>query len=719
MTEPLLQFLREFVSVFLDAAPYILLGFVVAAVIQVLLPVSLVQKLFGRGKVRSIFAAATLGIPLPLCSCSVLPTAIALRRRGAGKGATASFLVATPETGVDSIALTYGLMDPIMTVFRPLAAMVTAVTAGFAVEAFGGKDKTQTDEEKAAADAEVAEAAEMAKAAKGSAYDALEKEELVADEMAGLTFTQKLRRGFRGAFVELFDETAHWMLAGLVISAFIAVVLPAEIVTRYLSSGAIPILLMLFIGIPLYICASASTPIAAALVLKGLSPGAALVFLLAGPATNVGSLAILRRFLGTRIVTIYLLTIAVLSVALGVLLDGIYAASGIDAAAIASETELLPLWVSVPSAVVFAGLLLISFRRAPAPPEFQAVGRFFERILGFRFTGRLFARLGLAATAVWLVAQCVTIVPPGHRGLITAFGAPAGGARAPGLHVHWPPPIGNAQVVSADGVRRLEIGFRTAPAVTASAAPRAQDLRVLEEESMFLTGDENLIALKCALQFRVTDPERYVWDFDDPESVLRLETIAELLDVIGAFEIDALYTTRRPVVEQAVEEGVRERATRIDLGIEVLGFQIRDVHAPPEVHAAFRDVASAQEDKQTNINQAWRYRDETVTLARGEAARQHEVARSDSLSAVWGAEGESQSLLLQSEAYARSPSGTRNRLYLETVEEVLSRGRKIVRPGWDGSGSIDLWISTGQGGPAPVGEVLRGGDIRRGQRSGE
>jgi membrane protease subunit HflK len=147
--------------------------------------------------------------------------------------------------------------------------------------------------------------------------------------------------------------------------------------------------------------------------------------------------------------------------------------------------------------------------------------------------------------------------------------------------------------------------------------------------------------------------------------------------------------------------------------VEVLRFAIRDVHAPPEVHAAFRDVASAQEDKKTSMNVAYRYLDETVNLARGEAARTVAEAQSFSLGEVHRARGESKSLALRADAYRERRTGTFTRLYLETVEAVLSRGRKIIRPGWEGSGSVDLWISSGSGEPISVGEVLRGGEVRR------
>ncbi|MEZ5063683.1 MAG: SO_0444 family Cu/Zn efflux transporter [bacterium] len=729
----ILRFLRELVAVFLDAAPYILLGFSVAAVIQVLLPVGLVRRLFGKGRVRPILVASALGIPLPLCSCSVLPTALALRKRGASKGATVSFLVSTPETGIDSIALTWGLLDPLMAIFRPLAAIITAITAGFATEALGGTDEEEASrapEDSAPVDVACAcgpEDTEPTRAAHdhgdsshaGHSHDVLEREERAAADLAGRPFRERLRHGFRSAFVELFDETSHWMLAGLVISAVIAVLLPANVVTRYLSSGPVPIFLMLVIGIPLYICASASTPIAAALVIKGLSPGAALVFLLAGPATNIGSLAILSRFLGRRVMVIYLATIAIVSVALGFLLDAVYTAAKIDPSAVAGQVRMLPNWVSWPSAIVFAILLLISFRRSSPPPEFRSIARTLGRWTGFRIGKRGLARLGLALLALWVASRFVVTVPPGSRALVTRFGAPAGEPKGPGLHLRWPAPFGEAQVISADGVRRLEIGFRSGTADAAGAPSGVEDLRTLEEESLFLTGDENLVSTQCAVQYRVPDPARFRWAFSDPDGVLRLETIAALLDVLGQYAIDEVYTTDRRVVEDVVVKDLRRRVETLGLGVEIVGFQMRDVHAPPEVHAAFRDVASAQEDKQTAINVAWRYRDETINLARGEAARQGEVARSDSTSRVLGAAGDSEALVQKASAYRAHPEGTFRRLYLETVEEVLSRGRKIIRPGWQGSGDIDLWISTGKGTPSPAADVVRGGEVRKSQRTEE
>ena len=167
-------------------------------------------------------------------------------------------------------------------------------------------------------------------------------------------------------------------------------------------------------------------------------------------------------------------------------------------------------------------------------------------------------------------------------------------------------------------------------------------------------------------------------------------------------------------MEDLVLAGVRERVARLDVGVEVLRYCLRDVHAPPEVHAAFRDVASAQEDKQTAINVALRFLDESLNLARGEAARQEEDAAAAADGDKLRAEGAARSLRERAGAYEERPVGTFTRLYLETVEEVLAGSRKIIRPGWEGAGDVDLWISTRPGeAPAPIGDIIRGSDVRR------
>ncbi len=727
MTEFLQTFAHELLSIFLDASAYILFGFGVAACIQVLLPMHTVHRLLGKGRVRPIFMASLLGIPLPLCSCAVLPTGLALRRRGASPGATASFLISTPESDVDAIVLTWGLLGPVMAIYRPIAGFVTAIAAGFAADRFvRDDDGTVLPDREAEAAENAARAAARAAAPSQAAgpshvHDKLSEEEPAP--AAAPPLAARLRAGFVPAFKELFDETSHWIFTGLIISALITTLLPTEVITRYLGSGAVPLFVMLFIGIPLYICASASTPIAAALVMKGLSPGAALVFLLAGPATNIGAIAILGRAFGRRFLAVYVGSIAVFSLIFGYLLDVTLERMNWKLAPTLGAAADLPSWLAWPSMLALLVLLAASFRRVAPPKEFRDLGRGITRLLGFELTGGRAARLAGAAAAAALLASCLVVVHPGQQGLVRRFGAPVGAPREEGLHLKLPFPIERAQLVHSAAVRRIEIGFRTPQAAEESTwlSPEGQS-RGFDDEALYLTGDENIVDAKASVQIRIVDPARYLWGFRDPEETIQTLAISELLDVLASRSIDRFYTDARREVERLVTEGLRRRIEAIDLGVEVVHVGILSVHAPPEVHAAFRDVASAQEDKQREVDIAFRYLDETVNLARGEAAARVEAAHGAGTSAVLRAEGDSRSLTERIAAYRARPSGTRTRLYLETVEEVLSRATKIVQPGWGGSGSVDLWISGKNGANVPVTDVIsrqQGSGTRAAPNQGE
>lgn len=328
-------------DILLDASPFILLGFFVAGMVKALLPEDLVARHLGGNDSGSVLKAALFGIPLPLCSCGVIPAAIGLKRQGAGKGATSSFLISTPETGVDSIAVTYALLDPLMTLFRPLGAFVTAVTAGLLENLLPGSDSVR-DDSAGWADA--------------------------ADRASGMPpvrppLGERLHEGLAYAFGEMLGDIGKWLLIGIGIAGVISVLIPAGFIEQHLSGGIVPMLVMLVAGIPLYVCASASTPIAAALVLKGLSPGAALVFLLAGPATNSATMTAVARYLGRRSLAIYLLAIAGCSLLLGLLLDAIYVAAGLNLVAVIGQGgESLPYGVSLGSTVLLLLLLGIQCR---------------------------------------------------------------------------------------------------------------------------------------------------------------------------------------------------------------------------------------------------------------------------------------------------------------------------------------------------------------------
>ena len=280
-------------------------GFLLAGVLAVLVPRQLLTRLVGTGKLKSVLWGSVLGAPLPLCSCGVLPTAVGLRKEGATPGATVAFLVATPETGADSISLTYALTDPLMTVFRPIAGVLTAIVAGILTNLFGVTERPAgvNTENAHAGDGDPGHGHGHAHAHDhGHDHDHHHAEFPQAPTAGGPrraivgTVSRIIRYGFR----DLLDDVAWWLVLGLVLSAIVEVALPANLFEGVWGGGVASMLLMLVLSIPLYTCASSSTPMAAALALKGLSPGAALVFLLAGPATNIGSLVVLLKVLGMR-----------------------------------------------------------------------------------------------------------------------------------------------------------------------------------------------------------------------------------------------------------------------------------------------------------------------------------------------------------------------------------------------------------------------------------
>ena len=304
---------HEALATFLAMSPYLLLGFAVAGLVQVFLePAGLQRWLRGEG-VRPIATAAVLGAPLPLCSCSVIPVASSLRRAGAGKGPTSAFLIATPETGVDSVSVTYALFDPLMAILRPVAAVLSGLVTGLAVGRFARS--ARDDEPRAGLEGEQA-------AGCCATGDGESAGEIVVGEGSAL------RRAVRFAFVDMVDDLAGALLFGILLSALIAAWIPADWFESPLLAGPAGIFVMLLIGVPIYVCAAASTPIAATLLLRGLSPGAVLVFLLAGPATNLATMTVMAKSLGKRALAVHLGVLMLVTLVMGFAANALYAGLG-------------------------------------------------------------------------------------------------------------------------------------------------------------------------------------------------------------------------------------------------------------------------------------------------------------------------------------------------------------------------------------------------------
>ena len=363
MAAHLIQVVMETLGLLMDASVYVLLGLFISGMIRVCLSPDTITRHLGKDRYLSVLKAAFLGIPLPLCSCGVLPAAVSLRKQGANTGATTAFLISTPESGVDSIAITYALLDPIMTVARPVVAFLSAIFAGFS-ENFLSRNTPDPSHTIGAI---------FPMAAACGCDDGCGCNNTAEQE----TFLSKVYSGMQYAFNEVWPDIAVWFMAGMLIAGTISALVPQTVMSTYLGGGISAMLIMLFVSIPIYICATASTPIAAAMILKGASPGAALVFLIAGPATNITALTVLAGVLGKRACAIYLMAISLSAIASAIILDWIYIQLGISAmAAAGSAADIIPFSVKA-FATVFLALLSIR-------PLFNAAGNLIKTIK-FRF----------------------------------------------------------------------------------------------------------------------------------------------------------------------------------------------------------------------------------------------------------------------------------------------------------------------------------------------
>lgn len=325
----------------LESAPYVIIGLILGGVLKMFLSTDYVAHHLGRGRFSSVLKAALFGIPLPLCSCGVLPAAAALKRQGANNGATTAFLIATPESGIDSIAISYALLDPILTVARPVAAFLSALVAG-SLENLLNPPRPQLT-----MFSSIACPVDNCCDGRNCHPELHRRHHTIAEKMAA---------GLRYAAFDIWGDLVGWFLVGALLAGLITSLVPESVMTSYLGGGLTAMLLMLLFGIPLYICATSSTPIAAALILKGVSPGAALVFLLVGPATNITSITVLTGLLGKRATALYLASIASVSTLCGLAVDWLYWTLGIKAQAVVGQAaEIMPVWLQWGAVAVLLG----------------------------------------------------------------------------------------------------------------------------------------------------------------------------------------------------------------------------------------------------------------------------------------------------------------------------------------------------------------------------
>jgi len=384
--EHLTSFIKNFIELSAEASPWLLLGLLIAGLMKAWVPSKILSKHLGKGK-SAVVKAALIGAPLPLCSCGVIPVATELRRSGASAPATASFLVATPETGIDSVSVSYALLGPVFAVYRPFAAIMSAIITGLLVSSVKDEDiklmalepekstsaccsssavkKIQTNSATTCCSAKPTD--EIIKPVPSACCSTSAISSIVETTPIQLplfnNFIEKTKTGVYYAATKLIDDIIVWLAIGLIFAAIVRTFLPEEFLISY-GSGLPAMLLMIAISIPMYICATASTPIAAGFIMAGLSPGTALVFMMAGPATNISTLGVIKNEMGGAVLIRYLLGVGLSALGFATLLDfglNFFAINITDQ--MAHSHEMLPQWFGLTCAALIAFLSIKPLRK--------------------------------------------------------------------------------------------------------------------------------------------------------------------------------------------------------------------------------------------------------------------------------------------------------------------------------------------------------------------
>jgi membrane protease subunit HflK len=499
------------------------------------------------------------------------------------------------------------------------------------------------------------------------------------------------------------DDLTPWLIIGFLVSGVVILAVPDHFFRLYVPSGWVPYLLMLLIGTPVYICAAAATPVAVALIAKGLDPGAALVLLLVGPATNATTMIVIARLLGKRILVAHLIGVTGCAVALGAMLSGLYGLLGMDLSRVAADVVERGL---SPIAVVAAGILFFLLARSAIRIQLPAQWAQSLHRLGAPLGVDPFAPAiqitFLMVMGLAYLSTAFSVIGPGEVGWVLRFGRVVRTVSEPRLIVHLPLPFDRVKRLRTQAVRRVELGLAQQPGDMLEKIPWAADRGMtsdglqwmsmrqeLAAEAEVITGDENIISIQYAVHFDIRDPYVYQYRFADPEEVVRALAAWVLRQAVARHAATDILVAQRVALERESLDRLQDELDTIGIGVRIIAVTLQDVHAAPPVHAAFRDVASALEDKAHKTQQAQGYRSETLTLARAEAFRLMQDAASYQSDVSNRARGEASAFLSRLKAYRTHPALTRLRLYFETIEAALSKARMTFLLGDDVK--VELW----------------------------
>ncbi len=347
------EYLQELTLLTMEMSPFLLLGFLIAGVLHVLISKSTISKFLGKRDFKSVLYASLLGIPLPLCSCGVIPTGIAFNKEGASRGATVSFLISTPQTGIDSILITYSMLGLPFAILRPIISLISGIVGGtltnFFDEKVMRKQMQYSNETPSAQQESLEEEKHLDSHENHSGHEHKRKKQ----------YSKPVEILYYG-FVEFMEDIAKWLLIGLLLAALISVAIPNDFFSSFIHTPILGILLTLLASIPLYVCATGSVPVAAVLLMKGISPGAALVFLMAGPATNIATITVLGNSLGKRATISYLVSIITSAIIFGLFIDYFLPTEWFALPTNGNHihNKILPEWLKISSTITLMSLML-------------------------------------------------------------------------------------------------------------------------------------------------------------------------------------------------------------------------------------------------------------------------------------------------------------------------------------------------------------------------
>ena len=715
-------------------APMLLLGLFLSGLIHVFISRQAILRWCKDDSLKSVSTSAAIGVPVPLCSCSVVPVVAEMRRKGASRSSCMSFLITAPETGADSILVTNAFFGWIVAIVRPVISFITAVVAGIFCIGLIRDDRDETKSSSHGHDhdhdhhhdhdhdhdhghqpllsesddcyispAQFRELASnwfksvlLAISAlrfvswvkpgfyqEGAPADqALPVQEDTPDKAAdGLTFKKVVKHIFRYGFVEIADDILFALLVGLALGGLLFLAIPSDLMANeYARWLAYPV--MVLFAVPLYICASASTPIAAALVAKGFSPGSALIFLMTGPATNTGTIAIIVSQFGAKFASIYVGIVIAVTVLFGIAIDMLLLATGLSISVNleASDQPAIQL-LQWGSALALAALIIWRFRAGALKsgyddlllnlrPVFSATGRAWSYMMCNR--KRTAALLTTVVLAAYL-GTGFTKVAPGYVGYGLLFGEVYKKDLPPGLHYLGPWPFVQVDKWSIKEVKTAKV----------SASYE------------FITGDLSLAALSMTMQYRVKDPYAYYYTIDGPRGVIENVVRNNLRTFVSARSLDQLLNVHRATLEQHIRDqfvvGPDHEAYPAVNSIDLVKVNLLEINPIEETINAFREVSSAQEDQERIIVNAQRFFAMLTPQAHGNAQYELESAEGAAYRKVTVSSAEADAISDVSVAVQSAPDVLRYMLWREKLETALATNPKIIVPNQQSLNKVALW----------------------------